>query len=793
MTGLQTNIYPIKNLNLLSSDYRLYRIRGLQPEQDEYYENVHTITRRLSYRLKNPVTVIEREDGPYLVLRDDPKLELPRSLDLVRCSVYFDRCEDRFKLDYTLRSAENDAICLRFLQFLVQEPLRRRKQLWQTAAGQPFFLRQPVQTRGSIEQYRGFTVRAAITQDDGLGLSVDVVHRFVSREPLPTYVIRNEFGRWMGRTCIYHYGHQWYEIRIEGICDLNVSEYRVPRDGHYSSLLDYVVSESEKPIPPELAQIPHDASVVFYRNKRDEQRAAPSSLCYPIIDSHSRQGGREHSQTIVEPYNRYSMVQDFVKTHLQDIRFGNIRLELSPDPIRVPRRMFTMPDFEFGHSQVLSVRGTPKTHQVSLDALGQERSAMLRSQKAGFYVVDQLERQYFVMPQSVADSFGEKLISDLADEVNTLFPQSTPYAPIVVTYDDRVPKSYAAQGKAIIEAAKAKIALPGYAVVMIHNTSSHGLRQEDQLAAMVVREMRQFDVTAAVMHTDVGRECYMLARDANGDPHYRVPEDQRIRARLAGYLRGVALNTVLLTNHKWPFVLGTPLHVDTIIGIDVKQNTAGLIVVGNGGRDLRTLYKTSRQKEKLLADQICTYLIEIIREEARTRRNTIRSIAIHRDGLLFPSEMKGATHAMEQLRSEGAVASDATLTILEIPKTSTMPLRLFDVSDRNGKEWVSNPQIGTYYIASSNDGYICTTGRAFRHKGTVRPLHVRRVCGPLSIEECLEDVFFLAGLAWTRPEDCARHPITTRLNDRFLGEEAGEYDKDALEFFTTDNGMECVA
>jgi hypothetical protein len=54
--------------------------------------------------------------------------------------------------------------------------------------------------------------------------------------------------------------------------------------------------------------------------------------------------------------------------------------------------------------------------------------------------------------------------------------------------------------------------------------------------------------------------------------------------------------------------------------------------------------------------------------------------------------------------------------------------------------------------------------------------------GPLPIEKCLEDIYFLSALALTKPDDCARYPVTIKLNDRFLGEEATEYDSDALEF-----------
>jgi hypothetical protein len=50
----------------------------------------------------------------------------------------------------------------------------------------------------------------------------------------------------------------------------------------------------------------------------------------------------------------------------------------------------------------------------------------------------------------------------------------------------------------------------------------------------------------------------------------------------------------------------------------------------------------------------------------------------------------------------------------------------------------------------------------------------------MALDECIADLFALTTLAWTRPEDCSRVPITTRLNDRFLVSEARAYDDDAL-------------
>ena len=92
MSGLETNVFPITNLHELSAEYNLYRVRGLNPDQDEYYANREILKRRLSYLLKKPVTVIDRNDGPHVVVRSDAG-PLPSPYPLVRVAVQFERSQ----------------------------------------------------------------------------------------------------------------------------------------------------------------------------------------------------------------------------------------------------------------------------------------------------------------------------------------------------------------------------------------------------------------------------------------------------------------------------------------------------------------------------------------------------------------------------------------------------------------------------------------------------------------------------------------------------------------------------
>src|SRR6266511_949450 len=111
LIALETNIFAIQNLERLTAKYRLYRVKGLRSDQAEYYQNAQYLTKRLSYTLKSPILSIQRGDDTYLVVRDGVQ-NLPEVYALVRQRVRLELASDTLHLDFTNRSAENDAICV---------------------------------------------------------------------------------------------------------------------------------------------------------------------------------------------------------------------------------------------------------------------------------------------------------------------------------------------------------------------------------------------------------------------------------------------------------------------------------------------------------------------------------------------------------------------------------------------------------------------------------------------------------------------------------------------------------
>jgi hypothetical protein len=773
MKPLETNVFPLRNLDSLSLRYRFHRIRGLDRALEAEFTNRSQL-RGLARRLHCPVTVVDRQGEPLLVLPEDR--DPPSEVRLVGTVATFEPRE-AFDLDFAKPSTETLDVVLNVLRFHVEGPLRDLLHLWQPRSGDAFLRRRPQGQAKGICHYEGFRVRPVYLEESGFGLCVDLTSRFVYANPIPAKVSRDAFQRWRNRHAIYRYGDNWFEVRLVALADQGADEFWIDANGKRQLLLDYIIDDIRKPIPPEVQDVPADGSVAFYLNGRGEQRAAPTALCYPVVDTEESGALGLHRRSIVGPKVRHAAIRRFVREELSRLEIAGIELGVQVKPVSVSMHSFLAPDLRFGCDQILSVRETPGARRVTLDRLGRARLDALQDPKAGFLDRRPLDRQYLVLPKSIWEGPGRDFVTSLQREVDALFPQEGGYEPTVVAYDDSGRRNVARQGAAILDAIQQQCPEPGYAVVMVHRVG----RADDELAAFVCREAgRQRDVRAAIIHSETIKGAYTSELDRSGNRRYCVRREER--GRLGGYVRNVALSKVLLANSRWPFALAARLHADVVIGLDVKHHTCGLLAINSTGDRVVDWIETSNQKERLREDQSAVLVERVLRRIAAYQPGA-RHIALQRDGRSWATEGRGAKRAIARLKTEGLLPEDAALTIVEVLKTSRAPMRFFDVSRRGADhEWIENPEVGSTFFADGQEAYICTTGRAFPRPGTSRPLHIRRVEGPLDLRMCSEDVYALSCLTWSRPDDCSRYPITIRLLDRLLEMTGGEYDADDFRY-----------
>jgi hypothetical protein len=781
----ETNSFKINGLENLKAEYRLFQVSGLRRDVMEYHGNLQKIRRRLSSQLRAPVAIYERDDATFALI---PKGygEPPSEVLLVGGVALLRDTNETMALTFFPDGSPLDAVRMRFLQFSVEGPLQQDPQLWQPGSGLPFYFRKPTKALGDLDLYDGFTVRVVPHTEGGYGLVVDLRRKLVARNPLSASITRDAVARLKGRSCLYKMGNTWYSIKLSGLSEAKIGQPSIPLDGKPVSLIDYLRAQLPEPVPPPVANLSPEGAAVYFRTRGPEQKSAPAALCYLIEDTHAASGAQHQSETTAAPADRYIQIARIVRSFLATLRLSGVQLTVADKPGLAEQELLPLPTLLFGRDRKLRV-GEQGDDLTLVRNYSGSRLKLLEDPSAGFFEQSILGRQYFVIPKSIHKSSGWQFLLDLKAQMKSLYACGEDYEPEVIVYDDPDrSRDFAGQSRAIRAAMEAAAIKPGFALVMVHRAERRP-RSADKLAAWIVKELGQkFDLNASVIHTDMVRRAYMMQR-RNDELRYVVKDAEQ--RRLRGYVRNVVLNKILLTNAKWPFVLDSKLNAHVIIGIDVKNSTSAFTLIAGGGRIIRFLTKPSRQKERLLKNQVAQYVTDLLGKEKKNLGAKPVEIVVHRDGRAWESEIEGLKEACRKLALDGVIANEWRLTVLEIAKSAPAAMRLFDVMPgRNGGATiVSNPPVGSFVRTGETEGFVCTTGQPFAIPGTAKPLHVKRRHGSMAIDLCLADVFDLSCLTWGRPEGSMRLPISIKLCDRRLFEEAEDVNEDEVDFGIDDD------
>jgi hypothetical protein len=774
----------IENLDELNCNYWLYRVRGLSADLEDYQKNVQLLVRKLSKKTKTTCAQVTIDNTLFIAQPEggDP---LPETVDLVPTPVKLEREPDLKRLKFDQLDDNTALLAQRFIYGSIQTMFFNTASLWQPASGYPFYDKYPDSTfrelSDEIDVYRGFTFRIMIMPNKKIGICIDVRSKYVSRYPLPTTITTKEIGEFKGVNCLYEYGNKWYEARIQGLNDLNASELILPNG---KTLFEDVHSKSENNKSTLLRDLPDDCSVLFYYDSDGEPRNMPSGLCRRTYQTNHPSIRRFHKTTLKAPHLRRRDIEYVVNKHFRNLSFNGRKLVLA-NPISYPEIIFNIPDLRFGNNKVLSIRNSPGTVGCDINKLPFMKKYLLYSPDAGIFSKEMFDKQFMIIPKSILESFGGHIVNDIKLEVNKIFlgNPEIKYEPIIIPYNDSVPKSIARVGNEILKAVDDFKIDYGLGIVMIPELPSKRMAKEDELANLVMKELRKRHLYVSIMHTKTSQESFIYHESVEGAAEWALIPDNKIISQYRGYIQNVVLNKILLLNEFWPFVLATPLNADLIIGIDVKKSTAGFTTIHKTSEIVSFNYSVSEQKEQLGKDQLRNIIQKIITGEKNRAKGSIKSVVIHRQGTLFDIEKRGIEEALRMLAKQGVIDKEYECTFVEVRTTSRVPFRMFRVSERLGRQvdWIENPIIGTCKTISSDEAFICNTGPPFFHRGTTNPLHILKE-GSMSIEKILQDVFYLACLTWTKIDDCLRLPISIKMGDIRLREIAGEYDPYALRF-----------
>lgn len=780
----ETNIYKLEGLHTLSASYRLFEVRGNVEPGPDYYAGVTRLQRSLTRQYQQPFAVIERGEVLLLAVPEGIADQIVKHHNLVRWVAQLQPAGDTIEIDCSLDGDDLDPVRLRFLDFVVQTPLYKSNDLWRPRAGDAFYHREPAAVKEDVEIFEGVSARAAPYPGGGFGVILEAKTKLVSRRAIGAYANDNDIRQFKGSSCVYRMGDRWFEISVTGVGS-TVSDPITFEENRPISLKEYLHNTAQRPVPASLTNLKGDGTVVTYRGSETAQvRAAPAELCFPVLDTHSKKGARLQRATIQPPQVRRAKAYQFKRKFLENLVIGNANITIANKSAQLQGAAFSLPDLLFGADHKLS--GGP---HANVRDYARNRRKLLENTQVGFYEKSTLDTQTLLLPQSVFNAWGPVFADDLIAEVGRLHPSGN-YQPKIVTFDDLSAKvTSSSQANAILALARSGELPAGDCAIMVH-TGRGKKRMQEKLPALLINKLRNdHDINAAVFHTKMADEAYRRQGSGTEAKYVRQRDD---RGRFTGYLTGVALNKILIPNGKWPFVLAGELTADVVIGIDVKHNTAGVVLIAEGGRVIRHRLKTSSKHEKLSAGIVRELIEDLLRQEAPYLSKLTKTIVVHRDGRVFQSEIAGMNAACTALADEGLIDPDFDVNVLEIGKTSPAYLRFFGVENKQGQRpRIHNPSLGEWMSLSDIEGYVATTGwPLLLGQGTARPLKVTRASGNMQIEDALRDVFQLSCLAWTRPESSSRLPISLKLCDTFLKDEGAEHDEDDMLNGTIDTTVE---
>ncbi|APX10273.1 hypothetical protein [Tateyamaria omphalii] len=779
----EASVFRVEGLGGLTARYTLYAIRGLGAVgSSSYHQKVNELVRRLSFTLKAPFTSIQREGTFYLAAPEGVE-QLEQTYPVVGGFVNLKKSDETLELSFDGPPDSLENVRIRFLDFMLQHPLYKNGELWQPRAGKPFFFKRPHSKGTEANIFEGVSVRACRHPDGGFGIVCDARSKIVRTKPIGARTDQAQLLALVGRSCLYKMNDNWYQFRIDGVADVLVGDQFDFGDAGQCTLLQHLVRSAGNAAPQSVVNLDPEGAVLTYYTSSGQQRFAPAALCYLIEETSGKSGRHLQSQTILAPGARKARLQKFVRRYLSKLQLNGVDIHVVPELHSFESTPFEIPTLLFGQDNaVAQTRSGSRLSAVR--HYSKERQMAMFDPKRGFFKHSALRPQGFMVPQSVWSSFGPALLTDLKKIMLKLYSAGN-YDPQIVVYDDTsFGRALDGQWKGLLAAMETDPFAENNVdnVLVMLNRVPGSARRQDQLAAMVCNEFfRRFDKRVQVMHSDTPRRGY-VRKSRNGEAFYEQKNDHRIT--MDGYLKGVALNKICLGNGRWPFVLKDPLAADMIIGMDVKNNMAVFSLVGEGGRLVRVHRDKSQQKEKLKPAQVTQAMLHLLREEMKYLEMPVRTVAIHRDGRAWPEEIEGIEVAFATLAGEGPVLSNVEVSVFELLKSSPAPMRLFSQGRPNDKhpDGVFNPIVGTWFQLGENDAYICTTGAPLLRQGTADPLHVRRVSGLMPMSDGVADIYALSCLTWPKPDGCMRDPISIKLCDITLFDEAATYDMDAVRF-----------
>jgi len=749
----------LDGLQDLDAHYRLISFSGLLSDDDDYEKKVRLLATLLSSRLRLPVEPFHDGDhrclaiaGSHDQLRD---LTLPDQVVLTPEIALIEIASDLRVLKFESGHGSMSKLARKAVLWAIERSVSVPGTAWWRYGGR-FVSRRPDErvSTDEIVVCPAFYFGVIPGRNGSLELALDPSICYVERHSLYQKYGKDIPARIRGSRYLHRYGAEWYKIDALGVGAPANKEMMVdPETQLPISIYDKAIKKWGDKGLTAIDHLAPNAPTVAYKTAGLQARRALSDLLYRLPGGESDEADGltvPHRESILAPNVRGQRTEELIAELSSHLRlFGR--------SMRPSRRLQVLPTEAIEAFPAPSLRfAGDQEVRISLERAGHSRMEALRGLGPAVGTPFH-DNQLVVIPESLPPAVSSDFKRRFCLQVHDLYGQS--YTPQSLTYDDTKSRRTRDQARAIKDALQ-----PYNGCSLLVLPSDKDEAQLTMLHDHLKRKLWRKVKTQCASATKI-LDFYQKV-EKNQESTWVVRQGRESRYR--SYLQQLALG-FLMVNRKWLWKLreGTMKH-DVHIGIDLYKGVAVFTFI-YGDADLITFHIVeSNRAEKLSADDVRDALVENLGPDLNQLGLRPRTIVIHRDGLIFESEIRGINKAIRYLQSAqmDTIPGDLKIGIVEIHKNSSIRPRIY----RRNQMMFENPQMGTCVRFGQHEAVVLTTGAPMLRNGTAHPLYIEVVRGDLDVVEIAHDIYALSHLAFTAPGSCLRLPFTIALADHILRE-----------------------
>lgn len=779
-----TTLFRLNNLHKLKFSFKLMQIELQEIESDPALnnKNMQKILMKLASATSGPVAKYNMGTRKVVAVKADTNIE-SLEINLAPMVAKATLLPEKYDLDFTSITSENQELALRFLEFAIKEHLGNHPKIWRYSSNQ-YFLRTPIfnEPHSAIDVFSGFNFRL-ISLPDGYYIALDLSYKYTDKKFLHQHleggnlqIMKKQFK---GRKCLYFGGDNWYQVQIADF-GKKIKEQEFPFNNRKYTVLEWALNHTksetfnmEKHINPD-----SPALIFNYPGNTSKYFNGASCLAKLLYTTSDEFVNGLHNKTIQNPKDRFHYLKSFIKHNFQGIKFNGVELQINKFPLSEDLKVFPLPGLKFNNGVEIKPRSLNERYEGAIEDFGKiRRTNIFRNgilNKASF------NPQYLIVPDSIEYGLARAILSTFDKDMKLLAPNFDGFS--LILYKDLKSTSAYRQYKEIKSALENHNATHGNAIFLLPETEEYAVDYIKNLHDCVKKNFYK-NIRFQCANAKKVSSFFHLVTDKEEGIAYKLKQDALKRYR--SYTSNLFFE-YLIVNQKWPYALSSPLNHDIYIGLDVHDHYAGfLFFYRNGEKIVFDFAEVSNKtgtfrNEKISAKVIIERLLENLKRHIPHHAKNPNSIVLVRDGRSFGEETKAIKTVISELSKDGLVnPSTIEWAIVDIHKNTVIPYRV--ALEKGSYFNLSNPISGTYKIFDKNSGFLFTTGYPFIIPGTVQPIYISIIEGNIDIESIMQDIFHQCILAFSAPDKGGSLPIVLKLIDTMLRPFAHQVTEKALE------------